>query len=181
MPEIQIRPAIAADIPLLIKLDHHNTSDHAWQIEFHPERDQGQIMVHFRQVRLPRPARVEYPRSPHSLAEDWDERSGVLVALLNERPIGYASLMLGRVPFTTWVSDLVVAQSYRRQGIGSALILAASEWAQHMESRNLVLEMQPRNYPAIRLAYKMGFEFCGYNDFYYANHEIGIFFGKPLL
>ena len=180
MPEIQIRPATAADIASLITLDHHNISDHAWQMEFHPEHEQGQIMVNFRQVRLPRPVRIGYPRPTNALAEDWEERSGVLVALLGDRPIGYASLMLDRIPYTTWVSDLVVDRNYRRQGIGSALVLAGSEWAQHMESHNLVLEMQPRNYPAIQLAYKMGFEFCGYNHFYYPNHEIGIFFGKSL-
>jgi len=49
-----------------------------------------------------------------------------------------------------------------------------------MESHNLVLEMQPKNHPAIQLALKLGFEFCGYNDRHYVNHEIGIFFGKSL-
>jgi len=180
MPEIQIRPAIAADISYLIALDHHSTSDHAWQMEFHTEREQGQIMVNFRKVRLPRPVRLGYPHPPGSLVDDWEKRSGVLVALLGERPIGYASLMLDRIPLTSWVSDLIVDRHYRRQGIGSALVLAASEWAQNMESNNLVLEMQPKNHPAIQLAYKMGFEFCGYNHFYYPNHGIGIFFGKSL-
>jgi RimJ/RimL family protein N-acetyltransferase len=40
--------------------------------------------------------------------------------------------------------------------------------------------MQPKNYPAIQLALKLGFELCGFNDRYYANHEIGIFFAKSL-
>jgi hypothetical protein len=36
--------------------------------------------------------------------------------------------------------------------------------------------MQPKNYPAIHFAYKLGFEFSGYNDQYYRDQEIAIFF-----
>jgi ribosomal protein S18 acetylase RimI-like enzyme len=44
----------------------------------------------------------------------------------------------------------------------------------------MVLEMQPKNYPAIQLAQKLGFDFCGYNDRYYANRDIALFFAKGL-
>jgi GNAT superfamily N-acetyltransferase len=185
MPEIEIRPAIASDIPSLIELDHNYYTDHVWQLEVttglsaDPLNEQVQA-VSIRQVRLPRQVRVEYPYPPQALTEDWRERSGLLVALLNAQPIGYASLMLNIAPFTTWVTDLVVSQPLRRQGIGNALLLASLEWASHMESQNLVLEMQTKNYPAIQLALKKGFEFCGYNDRYYSNHEAGIFFGRSL-
>jgi RimJ/RimL family protein N-acetyltransferase len=54
------------------------------------------------------------------------------------------------------------------------------EWAENMDSFNLVLEMQPKNYPALRLALKMGFELCGYNDRYYPNREVGLFFAKVI-
>ena len=37
---------------------------------------------------------------------------------------------------------------------------------------------RPKNYPAICLAEKMGFELCGYNDHYFANNDIAIFFSK---
>jgi GNAT superfamily N-acetyltransferase len=180
MPEIQIRPALAADIPVLAALEHYYSSDYAWQMAFHHGREQGQVMVNFRQVRLPRPVRVDYPRSPRALAAEWELCSEILVALTDEEPVGYVSLALDRIPSAAWTSDLVVARRMRRQGIGSALLLAASEWALQMERHNLILEMQPKNHPAIRLALKMGFEFCGYNDRYYKNHEIGIFFGKSL-
>ncbi len=80
---------------------------------------------------------------------------------------------------TTWVTDLVVDPSLRRQGIGSALLLAAQEWsAGRPDSRRLVLEIQPKNHPAVNLAQKLGFDFCGYNDHYFANHDLAIFFAK---
>jgi GNAT superfamily N-acetyltransferase len=71
---------------------------------------------------------VEYPRPVSPLAEDWTKRSGLLVAVHEGETIGYISLNLHLVPRTTWVTDMVVIRRLRRQGIGSALILAAQAW-----------------------------------------------------
>lgn len=178
MPEIEIRPAAAEDIPALTALDHNYSSDYVWQMEFQPE--ENRVAISFREIRLPRSVRVEYPRPAGSLEHDWLDRSGLLTALLAGEPVGYISLNLNIAPSTCWVTDLVVLRRVRRQGIGSALVLAAQEWGLQHDSRRIVLEMQPKNYPAIHLAQKLGFDFCGYNDWYYANHDIGLFFAKPL-
>jgi ribosomal protein S18 acetylase RimI-like enzyme len=178
MPEIEIRPAVAADIPALVNLDHNYSSDYVWQMDVQVE--EAVVGVAFREIRLPRSVRVEYPRRPAALSEDWAERSGLLVAGHEGVPVGYISLNQNIAPATTWATDLVVLRRLRRNGIGSTLVLAAQEWAVQHNSRRLVLEMQPKNYPAIHLAQKLGFTFCGYNDWYYANHDIGLFFAKPL-
>ncbi len=178
MPEIEIRPASPADIPHLAAIDHDYSSDYVWQMELQSE--EGQVGVSFRQVRLPRSVRVEYPRSPRSLLSDWTQRSGLLVALLDSQAIAYASLMQNIAPATTWVSDLAVIRRLRRQGVGSALVLAAQEWARQHSTYRIIIEMQPKNYPAICMAQKLGFDFCGYNDRYFANHDIALFFGKSL-
>jgi hypothetical protein len=49
------------------------------------------------------------------------------------------------------------------------------EWGENHACRRIVLEMQPKNYPAIHMAQKMGFDLCGYNDLYYTNHDIALF------
>lgn len=176
MPAIEIRPAIETDISHLVAIDHSYTSDHVWQMEL--ETGESEIKVKFREVRLPRTVRVEYPHPPKNLAQDWKTRSGLLVALLEGRPVGYVSLTKP-IPLASWVTDLVVAASLRRQGIGSALLLAAQEWAAgRPDSRRLVMEIQPKNHPAVNLARKLGFDFCGYNDHYYFNHDLAIFFAK---
>ncbi len=180
MPEIEIRPAAASDIPALIELDHSFTTDHVWQMGIISEHGQSEIGVNFRKVRLPRSIRVDYPRPAHALAEDWPRLSGLLVAVLEEQPVGYAGLILDRITKATWATDLVVDRRLRRQGIGSALILASAEFAATLDSRILVLEMQPKNNPALQFASKLGFEFCGYNDLYYPKHETGIFFRKSI-
>jgi len=189
MPEIHIRPADPVDIPRLIELDHSYITDSAWQMEVRTDSNIGehnhdQIHIHFRRVRLPRPVRSDYPRPVRSLIDDWPRLSGILVASMDDPQmpsptvIGYASLVIDRVVHAVWVTDLVVDRSLRRKGIGSALLFAAANWSAAEDIHDLVLEMQPKNGPGISLAQKLGFEFCGYNDFYYPNHETGIFFRK---
>jgi ribosomal protein S18 acetylase RimI-like enzyme len=178
MPEIEIRPILPTDIAELIALDHNYSSDYAWQMEI--ESDESGVRVSFREIHLPRSVRVEYPRPPRTLAEDWKSRDGLLVAVLEAEMVGYVSMMLNIAPMTTWITDLVVMRRLRQQGIGSALTLAAQEWGLARDTRRIVLELQPKNYPAIRLAQKLGFDFCGYNDRYFANHDIALFFAKSL-
>lgn len=180
MPEIEIRPAIENDIPVLIQFDHSFTSDHAWQMEYRLEADQ--LGAVFREARLPRSVKVDYPRSPGALAESWQKRSGLLVAVLNGEPVGYACLSRETLPFTTWMTDVVVNHRFRRQGIGSGLVLAAQDWvATQLGSQRLILEMQPKNYPAIQFVQILGFDFCGFIDHYYPNQDAVLLFSKWLM
>lgn len=180
MPEIQIRPAVAENIPYLVELDHDYVSEYVWQMEVQ-QADEGQlpmIGINFRQVRLPRTVKVDYPRPRHALMDDWAQRAGLLVALQNEALIGYCGLMLELAPQIAWMSDLAVTRRARRQGVGSALVLAGLEWARQHGFQRLVLEMQPKNYPGICMAQKLGFEFYGYHDRYFPNQDIALFFGR---
>jgi GNAT superfamily N-acetyltransferase len=184
MPEIEIRPATAFDVPKLVEMDHDYVSDHVWQMEVQQESGQKpsdlQVVITFRQLQLPRSVRVAYPRPSSRLVDDWKDRACLLVASLQGEVVGYTSMMLTTAQFTAWMTDLVVMRRVRRQGIGSALVLAGQEWARHKGSYRLVLEMQPKNYPAICLAQKLGFDLCGYNDRYFANQDIALFFAKNL-
>ena len=178
MPQIQIRPAKSGDIPRLIALDHSYTSDYVWQMDMQQEEDQVQTNVFFRQIRLPRSARVEYPRPPRQLAEDWKRRAALLVAILEGEVAGYISLATNVAPNAAWVTDLAVMRRVRRQGIGTGLLLAGMEWAKHHHLERLVVELQPKNYPALCMMQKLGFIFCGYQDPYYTNRDIALFFAK---
>jgi ribosomal protein S18 acetylase RimI-like enzyme len=178
MPEIQIRPVVSADITSLVALEHDFTSEYVWQMEI--LAGEGRMEVNFRQIRLPRSVRVDYPRSPRSLTMDWERRSGILVAVLDGHPVGYAVIKLDPIQGTCWLTDLAVMRRLRRQGIGTALLFACEDWAAQRSSRYIIMEMQPKNDPAYSLAEKLGFEFCGYNDRYYANNDIALFFAKSV-
>ncbi|MEN6408663.1 MAG: GNAT family N-acetyltransferase [Anaerolineaceae bacterium] len=178
MPEIEIRPASAEDIPYLVAIEHNYKSNYVMQMDLNTE--EGQINVNFREIRLPRQVHVEYPHPARQLQQDWMKRSAVLVAVLEGEPVGYLSLSEQLSPASVWVSDLAVSEKARRKGIATALVLAAQEWAAQRGARSLVMEMQSKNHAAIRLAQKLAFEFCGYNDHYYANQDLGVFFASFL-
>ncbi len=178
MPSIEIRPAVASDLPRLTAMDHSCQSDYVWQLEV--RRESSQVSAAFREVRLPRSVEVKYPRDPHSLGDDWMKRDLVLVALHENSPVGYICAAEDRASAIARVTDIVVAPRLRRQGVGSALVNAAQAWALERGVNRLMLEMQSKNQAGIRLAQKYGYEFCGYNDHYYPTQDVALFFVRGL-
>jgi ribosomal protein S18 acetylase RimI-like enzyme len=178
MSEIQLRPTIASDLSRLMAFDHSIKSDSVWQLEL--RRDTGQVVTTFREVRLPRSTQVVYPHNPFALADDWVRKSMMYTALFGNDPAGYISLLERGTASVVWITDLVVDAASRRRGVGSALLAAAQGWAEARSHRRLIFEVQSKNLPGIRLAQKFGYEFCGYNDHYYINQDVALFFSKVL-
>jgi GNAT superfamily N-acetyltransferase len=178
MPRIEIRPAVSADIIELISLDHTCRSNYVWQMD--RSFDDGQFVISFREIRLPRPIQVVYPRQVELLENEWQQAPGLMVAFHNGMHVGYIRLIEVLEIQSAVIKDLVVDNAMRRKGIGTALVMAAQNWAIKRANRRLTLEIPPKSYPAIKLAFKMGFEFTGYNDAYYPNRDIALFFSKYL-
>ena len=178
MPAIEIRPAVVNDLPFLSAIEHSFETLYTWQMD--RTIDEAQVMINVREIRLPRPVRVEYPRPLDFLGSDGFQQSVLLTALLNGTPVGYLRMKEEQEPRTAWVKDLGVRKDARRQGIASVLVLAAQDWAAQRNLRRVIIEMQSRNVAAIRMIAKLGYEFCGYNDHYYASQDIALFFGHYL-
>jgi ribosomal protein S18 acetylase RimI-like enzyme len=180
MTGIKVRAAKASDIETVVAFDHSYGTDYVWQMDVEEDEGGGRPAVHFRETRLPRRMTVGYPRPVEGLSETWKERAKVLVAEDEEGVMGYLCLDRDISPGAAWVTDLAVTPLRRRRGAGSKLVLAAQAWAGEQGLQRVLLEMQSKNYPAIRLAQKLAYEFCGYNDRYYANQDIAVFFAKSL-
>lgn len=178
MPEIEIRPATAADFQHLLEIDHNGKSEYVWQMDRMIE--ESQITIRFREIRLPRTIKIDYPFSKDMMLERWKGGAAVLAATLAGIVVGYIAVDEHGVHRTAWVRDLAIAERHRRQGIASALILATQDWAAKRGLRRMVIEMHSKNDPAIRLALKLGYEFSGYNDQYYSNQDIALFFCRLL-
>ena len=178
MSDLNIRLAVATDIPRLMAIEHATQSDYVWQLDL--RRENGHINATFREVRLPRPVTVRYPRDPHALAEDWSRRAAFFVALDGDELLGYICILEHTHATTAWITDLVISPSKRRCGVGSVLLSTAQDWAVARGIRDIFLEMSSKNHPAIRFAQKFGFEFCGYNDHYYLTQDVALFFGRSL-
>jgi ribosomal protein S18 acetylase RimI-like enzyme len=180
MPQVEIRPIEKSDLNDLVQIEHSYQSQYVWQMDRVGE--DGEINIHFRHTRLPRPLTVEdHGAHPLINEENWARYQAVLVAVLDKVPIGYVGLSDHVSPQTVWVTDLAVRADLRRQGIGTALLLAAQEWGAENGLRRVVFEIASKNHPAIQLARRLNFEFCGYNDYSSANQDIVLFFARSLM
>jgi ribosomal protein S18 acetylase RimI-like enzyme len=178
MENLIVRPVALADLASLAEIDHSYHTDYVWQMELNSSK--SEVEVSFREVRLPRSMRVDYPRDISYLVEGWRDRPGFFVGEYEGEPIGYINLSNTDNPSLIRILDLVVVRRFRRHGVGIALIQAGQTWAIKEKAAHLILGMQSKNYPGICLANKLGFEFCGYNDHYYANQDIAIYFAKRI-
>lgn len=179
MPQVAIRPSVSSDLSALIQFLPSYYTVRVWQMDRSVEEEQ--IQVRFREVRLPREVLVEYPRSLEDVfQEGWLENGIFLTASLANAPVGFVRLALEVTSGNLWVKDLVVRHDLRRKGIGTALLIAVQDYAVERGYRRIMLEMQSKNFPAIQLAKKLGYEFSGYSDAYYANQDIALFFAQSL-
>ena len=176
MPEIEIRPAVLDDVESLSLFDHGFYSDFVWQMGLDLSADTTKI--NFRRTRLPRRVFVPYPRKRDEIFKEIDQAEAFLVAVLENRPVGYIKVLVDHDTRNARVSDLVVSASTRRQGIASVLLYAAMDFISNRNYYALILEMQSKNDPASAMAAKLGFKFCGFRDHYFPNNELALFFSR---
>ncbi|MBM4464509.1 MAG: GNAT family N-acetyltransferase [Chloroflexi bacterium] len=140
----------------------------------------SEVTVIFRTARLPRSMRVRYPKEYDNLLASWRRGECFLVAEEDGQVRGYLDLSVQAWHLTGWVDNLAVARDYRRRGIGTALLKKATDWSRQRGLMRLMLEVQTKNYPAICFCQKNGFAFCGFNDRYYTNQDIALFFARGI-
>lgn len=174
MPQVDIRSAEQQDLTLLVNFKHDYESHFIWQLV--DEGDDQEKLLRFREMRFPRAIHVQYPFAPQLLLENWQQSAGLLVGLVNHLPVGYVKIQPGSNRSTACVTDVVVDEAWRRQGIASCLLLATSQWAQYKAFTRVLIPIQPRNYPAIKLLEKNNYNFCGYQEHYFPNNDLALFF-----
>jgi len=171
----RIRPATQADLDICLHMSGACATEHVWQIAQRQQEDQ--ITITLCEVRLPRSMAVEYPRTPAEIAGVWQTSDAMLVAEQGGVLGGYFDLRAEPGQGLALVRDIVVAEPYRRRGIGAALVRAADRWAREHGLHTLIVEAQSQNGPAISFYRKLGFAFCGFNERYYTN-QVALFFAR---
>ncbi len=166
-----------ADVNYCYKMVNSYTTEYVWQMR--SQENERAINVHFDTVRLPRPMRVEYPRSPNELIDHWQQDGCFLIVRnFKDETLGYLDALPHSSQNLLWVANLVIDQPYRQQGVATKLLKSAFRWATEHHLGQLMLEIQTKNFPAISFARKHGFHFCGYNERYYPNGDIALFFSR---
>jgi ribosomal protein S18 acetylase RimI-like enzyme len=177
MAEIEIRNTVSTDLARLSALDHTLETDYVWQLDLH--REPGQVDVLLREVRLPRTIRLDHPRPAKELPDTWHLRP-MFSAMSGMEAVAYIRFTDEILPHAVWITDVVVGRSMRRQGLARKLIAAVEAWGSQRNLRRVIIEVQSKNAPAIRMVQKLGFEFCGYNDQYYSTRDVALFFARSL-
>lgn len=173
MPSIDIRPAVSNDIPALIQLTHSSETAHTWQMNNFYE--DGQIQASFRRIRMPRPFSLDYPRPPAAISDCWTKKDLFLVARIENQRCGYLTLEIIERQ-SARITDLVVDEPFRRQGIATALLLSAQDWLRANGIFRILMELPIKNEAAIALAEKLGYVYSGFMDGFFGNREIAFFY-----
>ena len=176
MTEILVRPAVSPDIENLTRFDHSLRTSRVWQMK--QNNGEMEIQTGFKETTLPRDMKINYPCSPETLLKKWKDFSSILVGCIDNAPAGYITLSTIHAPGMVWVKDLVVQEIWRRNGIATTLIRAAFDWALARKIYRMTIEMSSKNYPAISLVQKHGFNYSGFNDNYFENNDLALFFSR---
>lgn len=170
----EIRPVLDEELNTCIALDHSAVTERVWQVDVTEAQDE--FIYNFRVVRLPRPMNIAYPQDPQAMLLDWQQRDCFLVAVYQAQICGYLNMRVDRACEIGWIRQLVVHRPMRRRRIGSALLNAVQEWSRAQALRRLMIETQTKNYPGIAFCQRNGFGLSGFNDRYYPNQDIAVFF-----
>jgi len=176
MPEIEIRLARSEDFEQLSTFEHGYYTEYVWQMDLALNSENE--AVEFRRIRLPRRVFVPYPRERRMILDDIEHAEAVLLAFSDSRPVGYLKILAERENGVARVTDLIISSPMRRNGVASGLLLATLELGSHRGFRNILLELQSKNDPAIQMAHKLGFNFCGFRDHYFPNQELALFYSR---
>ncbi len=155
MTDVIVRRATPGDAAGLVALGREvGAEPEGWLITDGDWRDVGEERRYLRAIR----------RTPHA---------AVFVAEADDRIIGRLSLARDSHPASPHVADLglMVEAGYRRQGIGTALLDQAVEWAREVGVEKIELHVFPHNEAAIRLYERFGFEREGIRRRHYRRRD----------
>jgi len=178
-----IRDGLESDLDRCLELDHGSETDLVWQMTVFEEP--GAQQISFKTEHLPRTMEVDYPTNRRRLAMALPEDHCFLVAISrdsddSEELLGYLAMQCQPTHRNAQIQDLIVSRTYRGHGIGSRLLNVARKWAHERDLRRLTMEVQTKNYPGICFCQAVGMRFCGFNDRYFENGDIAVFFSQSL-
>lgn len=176
----QIRDGLETDIADCLNLDAGYETEYVWQMSI--QHGVGQHSVLFKQERLPRSIDVDYHVTESRLRSVIPAEQCFLVAVGKEegQVIGYLTMRPDPNYAIAWVQDIVVDRPFRRHHIATRLFNIAMKWALEHNLTILTVETQTKNYPAVMFCQNIGLAFCGYNDHYFPNKDIAVFFSRTL-
>jgi RimJ/RimL family protein N-acetyltransferase len=135
---VTVRPAIVADVEAMLRLRADVAAEGQW-------------------IGAEAPLDLEYDRAWHTAAV---EKGSMFVAVVDGEIVGVVGIDVPR--YLVAELGMMVADGWRGQGVGSALLEAAIAYAREQGAHKLALQHWPHNEAAHALYVKYGFEQEGY-------------------
>ncbi|MEE3229275.1 MAG: GNAT family N-acetyltransferase [Chloroflexota bacterium] len=175
---ISVRQAVNSDVKRISALDTSNSTDYVWQMDL--REAESQLKVVFQRTRLPRSVELDFENNSDDFETNLMKHALVLVAESIGGLRGFLIVDKGTAQEAAIITDFAVERTMRRRGIATAMLVTVGEWATRIGLNRLIIVTQSRNYPAICFCRRNGYTYCGYNDSYYTNQDIALFFGMKL-
>jgi ribosomal protein S18 acetylase RimI-like enzyme len=166
------------DLAACLALDGSYETDFVWQVT--QQSEYNQVATRFRTIRLPRTMRVPYPSWGEALLAHQERGDLILVAVESAEVCGYIDQESQPDQGVAWLHHLIVSPTHRRHGIGTVLLARAMQHARQLGLSHTMTVVQSKNFPAIKFLERNGFVFCGYNERFYRNLDIGLYFARGL-
>jgi GNAT superfamily N-acetyltransferase len=182
VPTFVIRDGVEDDFQACIQIDHSYETEYVWQVQMHHEDYRDEWNITLKVERLPRFIEIEYPADISRLRLTAPDNHCFLVAANRENTqiFGYLAMIHDRAHHFGQILDVVVTRPYRRFQIGTRLLNVARRWAKERYLTRILIQTQTKNFPAINFCQQSGFSFCGFNDRYFPNQDIAIFFSQSM-
>lgn len=180
-PQFIVRDGIEDDIPACLALDSRYETHQVLQVYLHGQESTG-WEVSLQRERLPRPVELSNSFQRIQLRSALDQKHCLLVAEQHsdEQIMGGLVMTPNEMHGFAQIQNIVVSASARRKKAGSRLLIASGIWAREHGLTRLMAELQTKNTPAIAFLESLGFSFCGFNDRYFSDENIALFFSLPL-
>ena len=178
MAEIEIGAATLDEMTQITQIDLSFESDYVWKTQMLEGLDSFESS--FQRIRLPKTIRVSYQAYSAANMENLIRQRQILSVRYEENVIGYVRLEQDETVNRLVIKTGGVMPEYRNKGVGTVLLDQICDIARHNRIRSLVCMVQAKNDPTIRFLLARGFVFCGYQEFFFRNMEIGLFFSKNI-
>lgn len=183
MPNISIRSGNEGHLSAVAAFDVSFPNDRVLVLSRQGPPPEHKLFFHWQTVAPG--SRRTYQTDVDYLKQELDRAGLFLVAEVEGRCAGYLMSAVHSWNDTGEIHQLAVDMPCRRQGIGSALVERAVDFAHGQRLRAVTVETQTDNRVAISFYLKHGFRLCGFNDRLYSNRDderqqIAVFLSREL-
>ena len=175
---LHIRRPILHDLAACANLDGSYVTHRVWQMQLRPESNS--IEVDFHLIHLPRPLTVSDTIADDNLLKYWQRGDGMFVAKLDNITVGYMHVIPDQATRVCTINRHVVAPDYRRRRIGENLLHRAIQWGREHRMLGMRLGLSTKNYPGFEFYQAHGFIFTGFDERFYSDQEITLYFARSI-